>query len=131
MSRKAPTPPPPGLRRPDPPPPPPPKSPDLVVGVGIPAQGAGRSISWPPNVRATFERMQKLEEFASRVLEDFWQAEDPDLQELGEEFGLLIPREVSESCGADCTCADYGFPTTCYRYSPEILHAKARIEARK
>ena len=42
-----------------------------------------------------------------------------EIQELEVSCGLLVPVEVSESCGDECNC--YDFPVTCYRESPLAL----------
>ena len=71
------------------------------------------------------ERNSQLLGFALSILEGWPEAQGEmmdgfDLQERGEKYGLLIPREVSEPCSEWCYCVEYGFPTTSYRFSPDL-----------
>jgi hypothetical protein len=43
-----------------------------------------------------------------------------ELQDKATELGILIAHEVSEPCCESCNCAEYGFPTTCYRQAEWI-----------
>ena len=46
-----------------------------------------------------------------------------DIQDKAVELGLLEGVKVTESCGENCNCAEYGdFPLTCFR-----LSAKAKV----
>ncbi|SDI41343.1 hypothetical protein [Pseudomonas abietaniphila] len=38
-----------------------------------------------------------------------------DVQDIGVRCGVLTVHEVKERCGEVCACAEYGFPTECYR----------------
>ena len=49
------------------------------------------------------------------------------LQHIGAETGVLTPVDVTESCGLDCQCANFGAfdddegtVTKCYRLAPEL-----------
>ena len=44
------------------------------------------------------------------------------LQDRATDVGILVAVPVTEACGEgeNCVCVDYGFPTECYRYSPEF-----------
>lgn len=65
---------------------------------------------------------QRLRAFAQAILKgwpDFDTYDGFDLQELATTHGLLAPIQVTEPCGEDCNCAEYGdFPTDCYRFTP-------------
>lgn len=43
-----------------------------------------------------------------------------EIQDWGEELGLLVRVEATEPCGEGCVCAEYtnDFPTDCYRPAP-------------
>lgn len=47
------------------------------------------------------------------------------VQEKATAHSLLVDVLVTESCGDYCNCAEFGFPTSCYRYSPAVLKAFA------
>ena len=58
-------------------------------------------------------------------------------QELAVEYGILIPREVTEPCNKGCEdtvgchCAEYGdFPQTCYRMADWLRTAVTSDEPR-
>lgn len=38
-----------------------------------------------------------------------------ELQDKATELGILVTKEATEPCCESCRCAEYGFPTTCYR----------------
>ena len=57
-------------------------------------------------------------------------------QDIAVEYGILIPREVTEPCNIDCEetkychCADYGdFPQTCYRMADWLIAAASTAPA--
>ena len=50
-----------------------------------------------------------------------------ELLDLAEKHGLLAAYRVTEPCGENCACAEYSFPTTCYRRTSLI--AKDSAEA--
>lgn len=53
-----------------------------------------------------------------------------DIQQAMEDAGLLAPREVTEACNPEsCRCAEYGFPTTCFRITPLGKKAIATFRA--
>lgn len=58
--------------------------------------------------------------FAGRALEEVrgeWGAGDwdgGDLQDAMEKCGIIESRQVTEPCGEDCSCAEWGLPTRCY-----------------
>jgi len=79
------------------------------------------------------ERHEQLLGFALSILEGFPECEGEmmdgfDIQERGEKFGLLIPHEVNEPCGEYCNCVEYDFPTTCYRFAPDLREYQERQE---
>ena len=42
-------------------------------------------------------------------------------QDAMERFGVLVKNEVTESCGEDCICVEYGeFPVDCYKFPPGV-----------
>ena len=44
-----------------------------------------------------------------------------DAQDDMEKRGVLVKREVTQRCGEECICADYGdFPQDCYKYPPGV-----------
>lgn len=46
------------------------------------------------------------------------------VQDVAAEYGLLEKEAVTESCGSEyCACAEYGFPTECFRYSAGTIKA--------
>ncbi len=52
-----------------------------------------------------------------------------DLEDAMTECGLLDATEVSESCGDDCRCAEFGFPTTCCRFTDLAKRCIASVAA--
>lgn len=63
-----------------------------------------------------------LRAFAQEIFKDwpdYGAIEGWDLQEIALRHGLLKPVEVTEPCGENCACAEYGdeFPMTCYKRS--------------
>jgi len=45
-----------------------------------------------------------------------------DMQDKLYEFGLLEKVRVTESCGENCNCEEYGdFPSDCYRFGEEVM----------
>jgi len=78
------------------------------------------------------QRLRPLAQFALAVLEES-RSELADLdggwlQDKAAELGLLVRVPVTEPCGDECRCAEYGaFPQDCLRYSAEVSAAlKAR-----
>lgn len=62
-----------------------------------------------------------LARLAGKLLEQLGDGGVPDggeMQELLVEAGVIAPVEVTESCGENCNCAEWDFPTTCYRKTP-------------
>ena len=78
-------------------------------------------------LNAEIERLTKeiaaLRQFVGAIIERDdgapYNWDGGDIQELEVSCGLLVPVEVSESCGDECNC--YDFPVTCYRESPLAL----------
>jgi len=64
---------------------------------------------------------EKCVAFARDVLRDWFNGylRGGVLQELGRLHGLLIETTMTEPCGDNCRCNEYGanFPTVCYRYA--------------
>lgn len=52
------------------------------------------------------------------------------LQEKATELGILVTREVTEPCCESCRCADYRFPTTCYRAADWVEHFEIQFGLR-
>jgi hypothetical protein len=73
-----------------------------------------------PAVREAAPTRTQLLDFARKVVECGLEGNDADggdIQEWAVQAGLLIPTTVTEECNPDnCSCAEGGFPTTCYRY---------------
>lgn len=52
------------------------------------------------------------------------------VQDTAEKLGVLTPHEVTEPCDPEhCVCAEYGFPTTCYRDSEATKACRAALAA--
>lgn len=51
-----------------------------------------------------------------------------DIQDLAVKHGLMTIEEREEPCEEGCSCAEYGFPTQCYRIKPELLGAEPTVE---
>lgn len=71
---------------------------------------------------------ERLAAFGAAVLEesrdDLCDLDGGWLQEKAVELGVLVEVPVTEACDeSTCRCAEYGFPTTCYRYAPEVCAA--------
>ena len=63
------------------------------------------------------EQLRKLRRFAEIVLHDFvnFSMDGGDIQDAAVSCGLLNVTEVTEPCGDECNCAEYGFPAECYK----------------
>jgi hypothetical protein len=76
-----------------------------------------------PDVRA-------LAAFALELIYGAWEGgsfDGGDIQEAGVRHGLLTVEQRQESCGEHCDCAEYGFPSECYRLTPAIAaHRQAQ-----
>lgn len=48
------------------------------------------------------------------------------VQDKAMELGLLVRREATKPCGDNCSCADFGFPSWCYRFAPLLEKAPAK-----
>jgi hypothetical protein len=61
--------------------------------------------------------VERLRAFAFDVMEAWPDGglDGGELQDIAVKHGLLIPETRIESCGENCTCVDYGFPTNCHR----------------
>lgn len=69
-----------------------------------------------------------LRAFANDVIAEHVQF-DPAIQELAEQHGLLAQVTVTESCGDNCECAEFGFPTECYRKTAILMPADSAMGA--
>lgn len=50
-----------------------------------------------------------------------------EIQALGVKHGLLQVEHRTESCGEHCACAEFGFPSECYRLAKSIaIHRQAQ-----
>lgn len=70
--------------------------------------------------------IERLRGFARAIMDErYGNLDGGKLQDLGVKHGLLIPTEVTDVCGENCVCEEYGdFPQTCYRFS-RILTGEA------
>jgi hypothetical protein len=60
--------------------------------------------------------INRLRAFANAIVDYHTGSIDgPDIEGLALEHGLLTEVEVTEACGEDCACGEFGFPMTCYR----------------
>ena len=73
--------------------------------------------------------MTPLEQFAIDVLnqsrESFADVDGGWIQDRATELGILVPVPVTEACGENCQCAEYGFPADCFRYSEQVQAIRA------
>lgn len=79
-------------------------------------------------LRSALTAGERLAAFGAAVLEesrdDLCDLDGGWLQEKAVELGVLVEVPVTEACDeSTCRCAEYGFPTTCYRYAPEVCAA--------
>lgn len=62
------------------------------------------------------EEVENLREFAAWTMAAHLETlEGCDIEDKAVELGLMDRVEAKEPCGEGCQCADYGFPSTCYR----------------
>lgn len=56
---------------------------------------------------------------------------DVDVEDYATETGILVAVPVTEPCGEgeNCVCAEYGFPTECYRYSQPFKDLRSALSA--
>lgn len=87
-----------------------------------------------PVSAAELALLRPLAQFALAVLEES-RSELADLdggwiQDRAEKLGLLVCVPVTEPCGDECRCAEYGaFPQDCLRYSAEVSAAISKAKA--
>ena len=61
---------------------------------------------------------------AEEFREDLGDVDGGSAQDAMERCGVLVAIEVTEPCGEECRCAEYGdWPMQCYRYAPGIREA--------
>jgi hypothetical protein len=65
-------------------------------------------------LRETEDERDALRGFAREIIEHY-QLEVEGVQDAAEKHGLLAPVHVTEACGEDCACVEYGFPVECFR----------------
>lgn len=74
-----------------------------------------------------------LAAFALELIDGAWEGgsfDGGDIQEAGVRHGVLTVEQRQESCGEHCDCAEYGFPSECYRLTPAIAaHRQAQRQA--
>ena len=75
-----------------------------------------------------------LARFVADILSKSDEPEDIDgfwLQDKMEKHGVITAVKVEAPCRADgsCTCADYDFPTECYRYTQPVKDFLAALAA--
>lgn len=58
--------------------------------------------------------IDRLRAFANDIIDEY-QLDVEGVQDIAVKHGLLAAVNVTEPCGPDCRCAEYGFPTECYR----------------
>lgn len=60
--------------------------------------------------------VERLRAFANDIWEYHTGSFDGcDLEDLAEKHGLIERVEVTQNCGEDCACAEFGFPAQCLR----------------
>jgi hypothetical protein len=83
----------------------------------------------------------QLRAFALAIMKeaDWPQGGDVDgfqIQELAEEYGLLVKTEQTKPCGENCHCLEYigevseKEPATCYRKTPLLLGSESDASAK-
>lgn len=71
--------------------------------------------------------LKNLREFANSMIGICFEGGNADggqIQEYGVSHGLLKPETRSERCEGVCACAEYGFPTECFRRTPALTGEK-------
>ncbi|WP_236234662.1 hypothetical protein [Pseudomonas tohonis] len=67
----------------------------------------------------------RVNEFAMEILRGALEGggfDGGDIQEMGVKYGLLFPEQRTEPCcESGCNCAEFGFPTECFRIAPGLL----------
>lgn len=81
---------------------------------------------------------RKLIRFAAAVIDQAQNDGHPGdvdggwLQDKAEELGVLVAVPVNEPCvdveAGNCVCAEYGFPTSCYRIEAMVQLALTEAE---
>lgn len=64
--------------------------------------------------RAHEAEIEALRAFADYIIDEY-SLEIEGVQDIAVDHGLLTAVNVTEPCGPDCRCAEYGFPAACYR----------------
>lgn len=82
-----------------------------------PAESATRCVSETP--------LSPLERLAIEVLdasrENMTDVDGGWLQDKATDLGILVETRVTEACNEEfCACAEYGFPSECYRYTDAV-----------
>lgn len=86
---------------------------------------AGMSINFRRHAIAPTPEAEPLRKFALWAIDESSEAmsfDGADVQDKAVELGLLVEVQASEPCGESCSCAEFGFPVTCYRPTP-LLNA--------
>lgn len=77
-----------------------------------------------------------LEKLAIEVLdasrENFTDVDGGWLQDKAESLGILKPIPVTVPCDVEgyCACAEYGFPSECYRYTDDVQAQREAYHSR-
>ncbi|MHC5194859.1 hypothetical protein ACYSUW_13990 [Pseudomonas frederiksbergensis] len=70
--------------------------------------------------------LNNLRGFANSMIDICFEGGNADggqIQEYGVNHGLLKPEVRSDRCEGACACAEYGFPTECFRRTPALTGA--------
>jgi hypothetical protein len=69
--------------------------------------------------------------FAREVIRAGWDyggMDGGEIQDAAEKHGLLVPTQVTEPCSKEgCSCEEFDFPTTCYRFAPLLKDADKSV----
>ena len=76
---------------------------------------------------------EKLIDFARWVIREHRESlsdiDGGSIQDKLMELGLLAEVTVTEPCGENCACVEYGdFPQTCLKITDGVLPSKVRVE---
>lgn len=92
-----------------------------------------RLISALREARRQDKALQRVAQFGASILarfhDDLCDLDGFDIEQHALEAGVIRKEQVSEPCGEDCVCAEYGMPSECNVYTDGVTaiidHARA------